>query len=345
MTIRWGSQASTWAFSRRVYRRTVLVGAVMLLVLVAAGFLTLLLPGAGIGSSKAVGVLLGQETGFARTVVMEWRLPRLVAAAVIGAALALAGALFQALTRNPLGSPDIIGFNTGAYTGVLFTLLMGASSFAAISFGALIGGCLTAVAVFLLSAQRGHTISGIRLILVGLGISMMLSSFNRWLILRGDMETALSAASWGAGTLNGVRWEQAIPAAVCLGALVAIALVAFRGINILALGDDTATGLGLGVNRIKALMLSIGVLLTAISTAVAGPISFVALASPHIAARLTRSPRIPLAVTALTGASLLVVSDILAQRLFAPVQLPVGLITVTLGGIYLLTLIARPAKN
>lgn len=323
--------------------RARIVPLILLLVMGAVGVLALVLPGAGLSVAKAWGGLIGSEPGLAHTVVYQWRAPRVVMALAVGAGLAISGSLFQALTRNPLGSPDIIGFSSGAYTGVIVTLMLGMSGFGSQVVGALAGGLLTAVVVLALSVRT--RIDGLRIILVGLGISALLSGINRWLISRGDLETMMSAASWGAGSLNGIRWPIAGPAGLVLVAVVAVSLLLRRHLDILSLGDDTAIGLGLRTNVLKFVLLIVGITLVAATTAVAGPISFIALAAPHIAQGLTRSVRTPLLSSALVGAVLVLASDILAQRLFHPVQLPVGLVTVVIGGLYLLLYISRTARK
>ncbi|CAM3992891.1 iron chelate uptake ABC transporter family permease subunit [Corynebacterium belfantii] len=308
------------------------------LLLVTAAY-SLVIPGAGLSTWQ----LLTSETPLAHTVVMQWRLPRVVTGILVGAALAIAGSLFQSLTRNPLGSPDIIGFSTGAYTGVIAAFLLGGSGFAATVTGALIGGLAVSVMVIALSVRT--RIDGLRIILVGLGISAMLSALNRWLITRGELDTALSAASWGAGSLNGLRWTIAIPACCVLAILITTTIPLRRFLDVLSLGDDLAVGLGLRLQLTKLLLLVGGVFLVAATTAVAGPIAFVALASPHIARALTSSARTPLVETSVIGALLIIVADLIGQRLFYPTQLPVGLVTVTIGGMYLLWLIARGSKE
>lgn len=308
------------------------------LLLVTAAY-SLVIPGAGLSTWQ----LLTSETPLAHTVVMQWRLPRVVTGILVGAALAIAGSLFQSLTRNPLGSPDIIGFSTGAYTGVITVFLLGGSGFAATVTGALIGGLAVSVMVIALSVRT--RIDGLRIILVGLGISAMLSALNRWLITRGELDTALSAASWGAGSLNGLRWTIAIPACCVLAILITTTIPLRRFLDVLSLGDDLAVGLGLRLQLTKLLLLVGGVFLVAATTAVAGPIAFVALASPHIARALTSSARTPLVETSVIGALLIIVADLIGQRLFYPTQLPVGLVTVTIGGMYLLWLIARGSKE
>jgi iron complex transport system permease protein len=329
--------------SLRVHRRTVVISLLLVLAVLAIAAVTLVLPGAGIDASEALGVLTGAEHGFAATVVLSWRLPRVVAAILVGAGLAIAGAIFQTLTRNPLGSPDVIGFGVGAYTGVILVLLAGTSGFGFVAVGALVGGLVTAIAVYLLSLRPGT--GGMRMVVVGLGISAMLSALNRWLLLTAELDTSMAAATWGAGTLNGVRWDSVVPGALVIAVLLALAWPLARGLDVLGMGDDTAAGLGLHLGRARLSLVIVGVALTAAATAVAGPVSFIALAAPHVAHRLARGTRVSGVPVAATGALLLLLADLAAQRLFDPLQLPVGIVTVVVGGLYLLTLLARETRR
>lgn len=327
----------------RIHRRSAWVGAILAVLVAAAVLLALVLPGAGVQTKDAFGVIFAGQGGFDATVVVNWRLPRVLAAVLVGAALALSGVIFQSLTRNPLGSPDVIGFNTGAYTGAILVTLGGVTGFAAIAGGAFVGGLITALAVYLLSLRAGS--SGLRMVVVGLGVAAMLGAFNRWLISVGDLELSMQAAAWGAGSLNGLRWAQVTPVAIALLVAIAAVFLVARRMQPLDLGDDAAAGLGVRLGATRLLLLAVGVALTAVSTAIAGPISFVALAAPHIARRITRASRVSPLPVALTGAFIVVVADIVAQRLFDPTQLPVGIVTVTLGGLYLITLLAKEARR
>ncbi|WP_327151047.1 FecCD family ABC transporter permease [Nocardia sp. NBC_01329] len=320
-----------------------LVTAILVVAILIVAVTSLVVRGAGVAPSEAFGVFTGNQDGFPATVVLQWRLPRVLAAIVIGAALGVAGAIFQSLTRNPLGSPDVIGFNTGAYTGVLVVIFAGAGSFAATAAGAIAGGTVAAAAVYLLCLRSGST--GLRMVVVGLGISAALTAANRWLIRSAELETSMAAATWGAGTLNGLRWPQVVPGVLALLVLIAAAGLSARRLDLFDMGDEAAQGLGLPLRATQLWLMMAGVGLTACSTALAGPISFVALAAPHIARALTRGSRMSLAPIAATGALILVVADLAAQRLFAPTQLPVGVVTVTIGGIYLVTLLAQEARR
>lgn len=287
-------------------------------------------------------VLGGGGEGLENMIIWQWRMPRAVAALLFGAALGLSGAVFQSLTRNPLGSPDIIGFSTGAYTGALVVLTVVGGGFIATSIGALVGGLLTALLVYLLAWRNGT--AGFRLILVGIGVSSVLASLNHFLVLRAELDVAMAAAVWGAGTLNGLTWQGVVPVGIIV-VLAGIALLACNSrLQMLQLGDDLSKALGLSVERTKVLLVVLAVLLIAAVTALAGPIAFVALVAPQIARRISSGSGVRLVSTALVGALLLATSDLLAQRLFAPVQLPVGVVTVCLGGIYLIYLLNRRTR-
>lgn len=327
--------------ARRLGRET----ALCLVLSALAVLFALLVVGSGdypMGLRKVINVILGGGEGLEGTIVFQWRAPRAVAALAFGAALGVAGAVFQSLTRNPLGSPDIIGFSTGAYTGALLALTLVGGSFLATSLGALAGGLATALAVYFLAWRRGS--HGFRLILVGIGVSAMLAALNQWLVLRAEIEVAMAAAVWGAGTLNGVGWPVLIPALIAIVPVLGLTLAGGRNLGMLELGDDTATALGVRVEPARLVLIVLAVLLTSAATAVAGPIAFVALVAPQLAKRLNRAAGMRLAPAACMGALLLVASDLVAQRVFAPVQLPVGVVTVSIGGIYLIWLLSREGR-
>jgi iron complex transport system permease protein len=277
-----------------------------------------------------------------RMIVLEWRLPRALLALLLGAALGLSGAIFQSLTRNPLGSPDVIGFATGSYTGALIAMLVLSGGYLATAAGALVGGSITAVAVYLLAYRRG--IQGFRLIIVGIGLSAMLQALNAWLIRRADLETAMSAALWGAGSLNGLGIDQLVPVALTLLVLLPITFALARPMRQLEMGDDIAKASGIRSGPLRLALMITGITLTAVVTAAAGPISFIALCAPQIARRLTGSAGTGLGSSALAGALLLAVADYLAQHAFG-FQLPVGVMTVSVGGLYFIWLLIKEGRT
>lgn len=292
---------------------------------------------------EVIGGLLGTADDGTILVVREWRMPRALLAALFGIALGLSGTIFQSLTRNPLGSPDIIGFSSGSYTGALIVLLLTGGGYYAVAIGALAGGIVTALVVFVLAYRRG--VQGFRLIIVGIGVSALLAALNTYLMLKASPEEQLTAGVWGSGSLNGLSVDQLIPAALVLAVLVPSVLALSPSLRVLELGDDAAGSLGSRPTGIRLAAIVLGVALIALVTAAAGPIAFIALVAPQIARRLTRSAGVGFVAAGTTGALLLVLSDFLAQRLFAPLQLPVGIVTVSVGGLYFVWLLIRETRH
>ncbi|WP_123024967.1 FecCD family ABC transporter permease [Mycolicibacterium stellerae] len=322
--------------------------AIVVVAALAAGALVLAVMAVGIGKytvapGDVLGVLVGTNNSFDRVVVLDWRMPRMLMALLIGAALGVSGAIFQALTRNALGSPDIIGVNSGAYTGALVVIAGIGGGYYAIAAGALVGGLVIAVVVYALSYRNG--LAGYRLIIVGIGVSAVLNSVNQWIVIKLDYHTAVTASVWQQGTLNGLDWTQVLPMAACLAAVTAALLALGPRLQVLQMGDDAAGALGLRPDRARLEYLVIGVGLIAVACAAAGPISFVALAAPQIARRLTASAGISLVPSAAMGAVLLLVSDVIAQQLLGGNELPVGAVTVCLGGGYLIYLLVAQARR
>jgi len=276
-------------------------------------------------------------------VVTEWRLPRVMMALLVGAALGISGAIFQSLMRNPLGSPDVMGFNTGAWSGVLVAMVLFGQHLTAITLAAMAGGILTSLIVWALAWRDG--IETFRLIIIGIGMRAMLMAFNTWLLLQASLETSLSAGLWFAGSLNGLTWAKTLPAAPLILLMFVCALLLVKRMRLLEMGDDSACALGVSVERSRLMLMLVAVVLTAAATAIAGPISFIALVAPHIARRLSGTARWGLTQSALCGSLLLLAADLCAQQLFMPYQLPVGVVTVSLGGIYLIVLLVQESRK
>lgn len=330
--------------ARRGLSRRTRWGMGVLVAVLLASFLASLCIGDSVIDPVRVVQSLFEPSGGVRMVVVGWRMPRALAAIVFGAALALSGAVFQTITRNALGSPDVIGLTTGAYTGALVVMTGGlAGSGALVTLGAIIGGFATAALVAALVAGRGAL--GYRIVIVGIGVGAVLAAVNAWMLLRARLEVAISAAIWGAGSLGGITWQQVgLPFAVIAVLLAALAC-ARRGLWLVQLGDDIGTGLGGRMGLTKIGLVSIAVGLTAVVTAIAGPISFVALAAPHLARSIARTGTPHLVATALMGATLLCVSDIVGQNGIPKHALPVGVVTLVLGGVYLIWLVVRGARR
>lgn len=324
-----------------VERRTLVLAGVLVVVMAGLAFVGLSYGSTWSTPGEVLAALAG--TGDSGVVIVEWRLSRVAAAIVFGVALGVAGAIFQNLTRNPMGSPDVIGLDAGAYTGTLVALTILAGSSVQLAFSSVVGGLVAAAVVYLLSRSNGF--SGLRLVVIGIAVNAMVTALNSWIVLRAELEVAIAAVGWSSGSLNGVDWaDLTVPFTVIAGLLVITAFAA-NTMHQSALGDAVAVATGVGLDRLRLLLVLIGVGCTATVTAVAGPIVFIALAAPQIGRRLAKAPGIPLLPAALTGAVLLQAADLIAQMLLAPVSLPVGVVTTAIGGGYLMWLLAQEVRR
>ncbi len=325
--------------SLRFWPRSVAVGWALTAALVALLILALGTGDYPIAPGEVVSTLLGGGDAGTQFVVETLRLPRGLTGALVGAALGASGAIFQSITRNPLGSPDILGFVQGAAVGALLEILVFRGGTFAVAAGAFGGAMATAVVVYGLAYRRG--VQGYRLVLVGIAISFMLIAIVNYLLSRATFETALTAQVWLTGTLNGRGWEHVVPVAGALLVLLPLTVLLAHSLRMLELGDETAGALGVGIERSRMALIFIAVALTAVAVASAGPVTFVALSAPQIARRLTRATGPGIGCAALTGAVLLVGADYAAQRVFGATQLPVGVLTGLLGAVYLIWLLTR----
>ncbi|MFF4253426.1 FecCD family ABC transporter permease [Streptomyces sp. NPDC001663] len=328
--------------SLRLEVRAVTVVVVLLLAAFAA---SVVLIGTGdfpISAGDVVKTLAGNGNAGQEFIVNELRLPRVLVGLLVGASLGLGGALFQAVTRNPLGSPDVLGLGQGATAGALVMIVLFSGSAAQVTMGALVGGLATGLAIYLLAWKRG--VHGYRLVLVGIGVSAIVTAINGYLLTVSDIVDAARAVVWMTGSLNGRDWDQVWPLLGLCAVLVPLVLANARGLRMMEMGDDVSNALGVRVERVRALLMVAAVLLTATATAAAGPVSFVALTAPQLARRLTRSPGPNLLPSLCMGATLLVTADWASQRAFGADQLPVGVVTGVLGGVYLLWLLVTERK-
>jgi iron complex transport system permease protein len=319
--------------------------AVVGLLLLAALAASVVLIGTGdfpIPPADVLRTLAGNGDAGQEFIINELRLPRVLVGLLVGASLGLGGALFQAISRNPLGSPDVLGLGQGASAGALVVIVLMSGSAAQVTVGALLGGLATGIAIYLLAWKQG--VHGYRLVLVGIGVSAILTALNSYLLTLSDLTDAARAVVWMTGSLDGRDWKQVWPLLGLCAVLVPLVLANARGLRMMEMGDDVSYALGVRVERVRMVLLVAAVLLTATATAAAGPISFVALTAPQLARRLTRSPGPNLLPSLCMGAALLVTADWISQRAFGAGQLPVGVVTGVLGGVYLLWLLVVERK-
>ncbi|EKX64330.1 FecCD family ABC transporter permease [Streptomyces ipomoeae] len=296
----------------------------------------------GMPASVALRALVGLGDPGDVLVVQEFRAPRAVAAIVAGAGLGAAGCVLQRLFRNPLASPDVMGVTGGASLGAVALLAAGASQLF-IPVGALAGGLLAALLLGVFAWRSGLAVT--RLVLIGLAVQAGLAAAVNLMTVRFPAELAGSALQWTTGSVYGRTWTEVWGAGAGVLLALAAALVTNRRLAVLDLGDDSAGALGLNTATARLQLLLVAVTLASLAAALAGPVTFVALAVPHIVRFLTGPPTAAtLALAALTGDVLLLASDLVVQHLLPIEGLPVGAVTATLGAPWLLVLMFRQSK-
>ena len=288
---------------------------------------------------EAIKTALWDRGGEFDFVVNSLRFPRVVAALLAGFCLASSGALFQSLLGNPLVSPDVIGINSGAALCAVFVLTVGAD-LSALPWAAFVGAVLTAVLIYLLAWKRG--VSGSRLVLIGIGINALLGSGITYLMVKYPIERVVAAARWQVGSLFGSSWADVKILGFGVLIITPLALFLVPKLRLLQLGDELAAGLGSRVEVERMAIIVVASAYAAIAVAVIGPLGFVALLVPHMVRLIVGSlTGGALLLTGLVGALFLLGCDLIAQQLFAPTTLPVGVVTAALGGPYFLFILVR----
>lgn len=325
--------------TRRPRRRRHLVLAGLALAVLAAFAVRVLLGDYTFTVPDFFRILFGEQIPVSTFILMETKLPRAVLAVLVGVALGSAGSLFQMLLRNPLASPDIVGVSVGASAAGIFALLTLGLRDGAVSVFAVVG----AVTISSVVRWVAGTTGGYRLVLVGVGVAAAMVSVIQYLLARSNTWDVQLALRWLVGSLNNVPWSTIGMLAVALVVLLPTLAYLSRSLEVLELGDEAAAGLGTGRHRTDALLL-VGVLLTAVAVAAAGPVAFVAFMSGPIA-RALMGGRHSILAGALVGAVLMLLADYVAAYLIPDVVLPVGIVTGAVGGPFLLWLLARGAAT
>ena len=286
-----------------------------------------------------------------RIILFDIRLPRILAAAMVGAALSAAGLLFQGLFRNPLADPYVIGSSGGAVLGATIGLVLLPQlswlGFSAVALLAFAGSVVTIAVVYSL-ARVGGTTQVVTLLLAGFAVSSMLSYSSYFVeVLDRDYGLGLRVlAAWLHGSISTPEWKQLVVLGVLLTCSLICAVILSRSLNTLALGDEYAQQLGIHVERVRIAIILTGSLLAAVAVSLGGLIGFVGLIVPHLARLIAGPDHVRLLpITVLTGASFLVLSDTLARTVLAPSELPVGILMAFLGGPFFLYLLRRTKRG
>ncbi|TDQ36554.1 FecCD family ABC transporter permease [Aureibacillus halotolerans] len=323
-------------------------GVLVILVLLILAFFVISM---GTGFMKMTPVdlfktLFGHGTADQALVLFEFRLPRIVISVLIGAGFAISGCILQAIARNPLSDPGILGINSGASLAVVlfisFYPLNQASPIFLLPVLALIGASVAAVLIYVLSYKKNEGIAPIRMILVGIGIAAGISALMIVLTIRLNPEQYKFVAVWMAGSIMGKDWRFVLAFLPWILLLFPIAWIKAKDLNVLSLGESVAQGLGARVEKERILLLLIAVGLAGASVAVGGGIGFVGLIAPHIARRLVSGNHFYLIpASALTGGLLLIVADTIARTIIQPSEIPTGVVVAVIGAPYFLYLMSK----
>ncbi|WP_427050343.1 FecCD family ABC transporter permease [Paenibacillus sp. TC-CSREp1] len=290
--------------------------------------------------------LFGGGTAKQELILFEFRLPRIVISVLIGAGLALSGCIMQGVSRNALADPGILGINAGAGLAVMLFVSFFPTTTAAPVFLlpilALIGSGFAAFLIYVLSYKKGEGIMPTRMLLTGIGIAAGISSAMIVLTLRLSPEKYQFVATWLAGSIWGSNWKFVMALLPFIVVLVPFVLTKSRVLNVLNLGDQTASGLGASVERERLILLAAAVGLAASSVSVSGGIGFVGLIGPHLARRLVGPKhQFLLPASALVGSLLVLVADTLGRVILQPSEIPAGILVAILGAPYFLYLLSR----
>lgn len=286
--------------------------------------------------SVVMKVLGGEQIQGASFTIATLRLPRMLCGLLVGLAFGIAGNTFQTMLRNPLASPDIIGITSGCSIAAVFCILVLRMSGSSVSIAAVFSGIIVATLIYLLS--KGSGFSGGRLILIGIGIQAMINALVSFLLLKASQYDVPGALRWLSGSLNGMRMEDVPSLFMIVVIFGGIILCLTKHLQILELGDEFATTLGVKINLVRIILILSSVFLIAFSTSVTGPIAFVAFLAGPIASKLVGLGAPNVLASGLVGALLVLGADMIGQFVFST-RFPVGVITGILGAPYMLFLL------
>jgi iron complex transport system permease protein len=296
---------------------------------------------------EVVKALAGAGNDMHQTVIHSFRLPRILIALLVGMSLAVAGGILQGIIRNPLASPDIIGLTGGASVAVVGFLAIFSDdnnslvvSINWLPLAAFVGASVTAFIVYILAWKNG--VSPIRLVLVGVGISALMQAGTTMMMIMGPIFQASQANIWITGTVNGSKWADVKILFPLVVALLFIVLILARNLNVQELGEEIAVSVGSKIQAQRFMLIAAATALTGGAVAFAGGIGFVGLMAPHMARRLVGSAFGALLPTsALIGALLVMIADLIGRMLFAPLEIPAGVFTASIGAPYFIYLLYK----
>ncbi|WP_440960302.1 FecCD family ABC transporter permease [Paenibacillus nitricinens] len=328
----------------RIAKHSFLLFLGLTCLLAALSLLSLSVGGVSVPLKEVLASLTGRNSEASNLIIMQFRLPRIAAAILIGAALAVAGALLQGVIRNPLASPDLLGVTGGASVAVVaFMTFVTGYSIHWVPFIA-IGGALVATTInYVFAWKKG--VSPFRLVLIGIGISTAMGALTTFLLISGPAYLAAQVLNWMTGSIYGTNWSYIEVLWPWVAIFIPLSLLLAKELNVQSLGEDVARGLGSRLQLSRMILLFYSVALAGAAVGVAGTISFIGLMAPHIARMLVgNSYKLIIPVSALIGAIILLLADLAGRMLFQPLDVPAGVFTAGIGAPFFMYLLFKRKK-
>ncbi|WP_339242428.1 iron ABC transporter permease [Paenibacillus sp. FSL F4-0243] len=328
----------------RIAKHSFLLFLGLTCLVAALSLLSLSVGGVSVPLKEVLASLTGRNAEASNLIIMQFRLPRIAAAILIGAALAVAGALLQGVIRNPLASPDLLGVTGGASVAVVaFMTFVTGYSIHWVPFIA-IGGALVATTInYVFAWKKG--VSPFRLVLIGIGISTAMGALTTFLLISGPAYLAAQVLNWMTGSIYGTNWSYIEVLWPWVAVFIPLSLLLAKELNVQSLGEDVARGLGSKLQLSRMILLFYSVALAGAAVGVAGTISFIGLMAPHIARMLVgNSYKLIIPVSALIGAIILLLADLAGRMLFQPLDVPAGVFTAGIGAPFFMYLLFKRKK-
>ena len=321
--------------------KNTLIFTISIAMLLVISFISLLFGSKSLNISNVFDAIFNYSSSRYSFIVFEYRIPRLLIAMMVGMSLAIAGAIFQGVLRNPLASTDVLGIGKGA--GFFACLVISLNLKSSISIAAMIGGLMVGIIIYLLTKKTNFKNTSI--VVMGIAMSALFDAGIQYLNISNsaNVQTILL---WLTGSVWGRYWDEVQILIPYVAIFVPLAIILANKIDILSLGDKVAINLGENILLLRVGLLLIGIILTASSVSVSGTIGFVGLIAPHIAKNLVGyKHRLVIPLSGLIGANLLVISDIIGRTIISPMEIPVGIVTAIIGAPYFLYLLLRKKAN
>ncbi|MCY9530117.1 MULTISPECIES: FecCD family ABC transporter permease [Paenibacillus] len=314
-------------------------------IVAALSLISLSVGGVGVPLEEVLASLVGRNAEASNLIIMQFRLPRITAAILIGAALAAAGALLQGVIRNPLASPDLLGVTGGASVAVVaFMTFVTGYSIHWVPFIAIGGALVTATLNYVLAWKKG--VSPFRLVLIGIGISTAMGALTTFLLISGPTYLAAQVLNWMTGSIYGTNWAYIEVLWPWVAIFIPLSLLMAKELNVQSLGEDVARGLGNRLQLSRMILLFYSVALAGAAVGAAGTISFIGLMAPHIARRLVGNCyKLIIPVSAFIGAIILLLADLAGRMLFQPLDIPAGVFTAGIGAPFFMYLLFKRKRT